>query len=334
MSQTTYDNILGSISSTPHITASQASNKNTNSNSDPTSIHGQEIDINTIIPPKADSSIPPKNLFDINGFIEDVNTKAENRNKERALNTIMINSYAVAHDCIRESFFRIMNYPAKNYKDVYVPINLKATLGNAIHDFIQNYSSVFTETETSVKVPSIRVSCRMDALINDDVIVEIKSCNFKDYETILKTQKPRDPDFLQVTLYKYLLENHLKEAQQQQNLRTPPPKLDKYNIRYFQFIYVANDILSADAPTVSEALKDVSRVKKALNSKYNQFYFINSVTIDLTTFDITPHYNWIVNKINRLNGYLNSNKIPPIDDPYMSSNCFFCIYKDICKQYK
>lgn len=332
MSQSAYDSILNQVS--VPITASKASDKNTNVDIDVSQLKGKEIQLQNINNPNT-QHVNPKRLFDVDGFVEDVKAKSEEVNKKIADNTIMINSYAIAHDCIRESFFKINNYPAKSYQHSYVPLMLKATLGNGVHDFIQTNSSVFTELETSVKVPSIRVSCRMDALINDDVIVEIKSCTFKDFETILKQQKPRDADFLQVTLYKYLLENHLEEAKQQTNTRTPPPQLNKYDIKYFQFIYVANDILAADSENISAALNDVSRVKKVLNSKYNQFYFINTVTIDLSTFNITPHYNWIVTKINTLNNYLNNNKIPPMNDPYINSKgCFFCIYKDICNQYR
>lgn len=329
MSQFGYDNILSSIDkpTTPQPTISNA----------PTNeeiINGHEINIENVISPVITEHTLPKKLFDINQFVEEVKQKNEQIAKYRNQNTVRINSYSIAHDCIRQVIFQILNYPAASYSGYYLPIRLKSTLGNAVHDFIQSNTSVFTELETSVKVPSIRVSCRMDALINDDVIVEIKSCTFKDFDIILRQKKPRDADFLQVVLYKYLLENHLEEAKQQTSLRTKPPKLDKYNIKYFQFIYVANDVLSSDASNVSEALNDVTKVKKMLNSKYNQFYFISPITIDLSTFDITSHYNWIINKINAINYYLNNNKIPPLDDPFIMNNCFFCIYKDICNQYK
>lgn len=292
------------------------------------------ISLESVIHPTPTSHVPPTHLFDVNQFVTDVKIQTENRNKEMAMNTVMINSYAIAHDCIREAFFKIMNYPARSYQSAYVPIKLKSILGNAVHDFIQSHATCFTELETSVKVPSIRTSTRMDGLINDDVVVEIKSCTFKDYTTILNTKRPRNADFLQGVLYKYLLENHLEEAKRQTNVRTAPPKLDKYNIRYLQFIYVANDVLASDANNESEALRDVTAVKKMLNSKYNQFYFINAITIDLASCDITEHYKWIIGKINALNNYINNNKIPPKIDPFVSKNCFFCIYKDVCNQYQ
>lgn len=325
MQDDSYSSILNTIQPIPTASSEPIQTK--------PEIQSIAINENEIISPKKENHIPPKKLFDINLFIEDVKTKTHEINKTQIENMISINSYSIAHECIREAFFKIMNYPVKDYSDNYLPIRLKSTLGNAVHDFIQTFSNTFTEIETSVKVPSIRMSCRMDALINNDVIVEIKSCTFKDFEFILRNQRPRDPDFLQVVLYKYLLENHLKECQEQTNIRTQPPKLDKYDINYFQFIYVANDVLASDANTVSEALKDVQNVKKILNSKYNQFYFINTITIDLSLFDITPHYNWIVNKINTLNNYLNNNRIPPKNDPFITQNCYFCIYKDICKKY-
>lgn len=313
------------------FTASQASSKNIINAAIETAAM---IDLESVIPPSSSEHLPPKRLFDINTFVKDIKERSDKINKERSNKTVMVNSYAIAHDCIRQAFFSIMNYPARSYAAAYLPIQLKATLGNAVHDFIQSQSTAFTELEVSVKVPSIRTSTRMDALIHDDVIVEIKSCTFKDFETILRQRKPRTEDFMQTVLYKYLLENHLDECKSQTNLRTQPPSLDKYNIRYLQFIYCANDVLSSDASSVSEALKDVTHVKKILDSKHNQFYFINTITIDLTTCDITPHYNWVIGKLNAINGYINTNKIPPMSDPFVSKNCFFCIYKDVCKTYK
>jgi len=51
-------------------------------------------------------------------------------------------------------------------------------------------------------------------------------------------QKPRKEDFYQMVVYKYILENFLKEAQAQPlktkecpaGTRTPPPQLDNYDI--------------------------------------------------------------------------------------------------------
>ena len=296
-------------------------------------LNGKEIDLNSIIPPTIIEDSNSALLFDVNQFVSDLKIKSEQKNFNRAKNSNRITSYSIAHDCIRQVYFQIMNYPAKSYSSLYLPIELKSVLGNSVHDFIQKNSSVFTEIEASIKIPSIRVSCRLDALINNDVIVEIKSCTFKDFENILKNKKPRDADFLQVTLYKYLLENHLEEAKEQTNIRTHPPKLDNYKIRYFQFIYVANDILSSESSNISESLKQVNKIKKLLDSKHNQFYFILPITIDLKNINITPHYTWIINKINKINYYLNNNKIPPKNDPFISNSCFFCIYKQICNQY-
>ena len=294
---------------------------------------GKEIDINGVISPIVTENSNTTLLFDVNQFVNDLKIKSDRKNFIRAQNSNRITSYSIAHDCIRQVYFQIMNFPANSYSSLYLPIELKSVLGNSIHDFIQKNSSVFTETEASIKVPSIRVSCRLDALINNDVIVEIKSCTFKDFESILKNKKPRDSDFLQVTLYKYLLENHLEEAKEQKNTRTSPPQLDNYLIRYFQFIYVANDILSSECSNISESLKQVNKVKKLLDSKHNQFYFVLPITIDLKNIDITPHYTWIINKINKINFYLNNNKIPPKNDPFINNSCFFCIYKQICNQY-
>jgi len=138
---------------------------------------------------------------------------------------------------------------------------MRASLGNAVHDCIQKNSDQFTEQEKSIKVPSIRCSVRLDCLIGDNILVEIKSCTYTDYKKIIKNQTPRIEDFYQVMMYKYLLEHHLKEAQAQTQLRTPPPELAKYNIDTLQLIYVAHDICASDAESFSQCLKMATELK-------------------------------------------------------------------------
>lgn len=273
-----------------------------------------------------------RNLFDINDFISDVsaNSRKKNQNMHRASNNI--NSYDIAQNCIRQTVFRILNYPVEDYKDVWLPVIMRAFLGNAVHNFIQDNYRSFTEQEMSVKVPSIRASSRMDSMIGPHVLCEIKSCTYADYEKILKQSKPRDSDFFQTIFYKYLLENHLDEAKQQTNTRTPPPMLDKYDIRYIQFIYAAHDIMTSDCGSYGECLKTAKRVKQMLNSRVNQFHYITAITIDLNSIDITPHMEYVVGKLNSINYYLNNNIIPPMNDPYVSDSCFFCLYKRVCAQ--
>ena len=177
-------------------------------------------------------------LFTIDKFIQDLTTNSANFNKTVHNNSIHMNAYDVASNCIREIIFKILNYPIKDYKAVWLPILLRAELGKAVHNFIQSNSTVFTEQERSMKVPSIRVSGRLDCLINDNILCEIKSCTYDDYHKILTKRQPRMADFMQTLLYKYLLENYLSEikSQPRKTLRSDPPALDKYKIQYIQFI--------------------------------------------------------------------------------------------------
>lgn len=286
------------------------------------------------VPQQPEVLNPPVQLFDISQFISDLSSVSETRNKMAKQNSININSYDIAHNCIREIIFKIQNYPTESYRDVWLPILMRAYLGNAVHDFIQNSYKGFTELECSVKVPSVRASTRLDALINDNVLVEIKSCTYTDYYKIINHQKPRDADFLQTVFYKYLLENHLQEAQSQKNTRSSPPKLKSYNIQYIQLIYAAHDVCSADCNSLSESINVSKKVKKMLNSRRNQFHYITSITLDLSKIDITPYTNYVVGKLNNINDHLNRNVIPPMNNPYINSKgCYFCIYKNICSQY-
>jgi len=271
-------------------------------------------------------------LFNVDNFIKDLETKSQYKNQAYISNSSSISSYDISSNCIREIIFKLMNHPVDDFRDAWPPIVMRAFLGNAVHDFIQSTSTCFTESEVSLKVPSIRTSCRIDNLINDNVLVEIKSCTYDDYSKILSSKKPRESDFNQTLFFKYLLHNHLEEAKNQplNTLRSPPPKLNKYNIRYIQYIYVAHDIVSSDTSSMSEAIATVKKVKKLLESKFNKFFFITALTLDLNTLDITQHENFIVEKLNSVNYCLNNNVVPRKDDKFIKENCFFCIYKKVC----
>lgn len=274
-------------------------------------------------------------LFDVQDFLDDLAVKSATKNEKAKLYSTNINSYDVAHNCIREVVFKILNYPVESYRDVWLPIMLRAYLGNAVHDFIQTAYSHFTETEVSVKVPSIRASTRMDCLINNNVLVEIKSCTYDDYYKIIKNQRPRDPDFYQTIYYKYLLENHLEEAQKQQGTRSAVPAHSSYNIEYIQVIYVAHDLASAECKSMAECVKVAKEVKQMLNSKINHFQFITAITLDLKLIDPKPYEQWIVGKVNDINRFLDNKTIPPMSNPYINSaGCHFCMYKKVCSQYK
>jgi len=271
-------------------------------------------------------------LFNVDNFIKDLETKSAYKNKAYSSNASSISSYDISSNCIRETIFKILNYPVESFKDVWLPIVMRSFLGNAIHDFIQSISTCFTESEVSLKVPSIRTSCRIDNLINDNVLVEIKSCPYDDYSKIISSKRPRIADFRQTLFFRYLLHNHLIEAKQQplNTLRSSPPKLDKYNIRYIQYIYVAHDIIASDVSSMSQAFALVKQMKKLLESRYNKFFFITALTLDLETVDITCHELDIVEKLNMINYCLTNNIIPNKDSKFIKDSCFFCMYKKIC----
>ncbi|MFW6247160.1 MAG: hypothetical protein ACOC22_03260, partial [bacterium] len=259
--------------------------------------------------------------------------KSEIKNEKYATNTSRISAYAIAQDCISSVVKKILNYPVQSYADKWLPLVMRATIGTAIHDTIQKNSNQFTETEVSVKVPSIRFSGRLDGLIGNNVLCEIKSCPYKDYEWIIKNQQPRKSDFYQLMVYKYVIENYLEESKtHNEETRTPPPKYDNYDFNTLQFIYVAHDMFSSDVDSFSEALAIVKRVKQMLNSRRNDMFFMTSVVLDTNCFDVAPYMKYIKEKIERINYYLDNNKIPPADDPYIDrKKCFFCLYKDNCE---
>lgn len=323
-----YDDILGGIQKpTDIVTASQVGSQGQFQ----PSIQPQATIIgpNQIAPPTS-----PVKLFDVQDFIQVLADNSAVKNEKAKTYSNSINSYDVAHNCIREVIFKILNYPVESYRDVWLPIMLRAFLGNAIHDFIQTNYPHFTETEISVKVPSIRASTRMDCLINNNVLVEIKSCTYDDYYKIIKNQRPRDPDFYQTIYYKYLLENHLQEAQAQQGTRSAVPQHPFYKIDTIQVVYVAHDLASAECKSMAECIKVAKEVKQMLNSKINHFHFITAITLDLKAIDVTPYEQWIVGKVNDINKYLDNKTIPPMNNPYINSaGCHFCMYKKVCAQH-
>ncbi len=275
-------------------------------------------------------------LFNVDNFVIDVKQASIKNNKRILENAVNMNAYDISNSCIREVVFKLLKTPIRYYAHKWLPITFRAALGKAIHNYIQNTSTIFTEQECSMRVPSLRISVRLDCLINDNVLIEIKSLPYKDYKKVYQNNQPRLADFYQAVLYKYLIENYLSEIQSQSidTLRSKPPKLKKYKIEYLQFIYVANDLISQDTTSISQELKLITNFKKLLKSRYNKFFFINTITIDLKSIDITQHINFIISKINEINNYINANKIPSKDHKYIETNCFFCFYNSICKNYK
>lgn len=269
--------------------------------------------------------------FDLDFYCEELRQKSEKDNKLRMEYSSNINGYAITGECIGTTVLKILNHPVKSYAHKWLPIIMRAALGNAVHDTIQNNTVQFTEQECSMKVPSLRVSVRLDGLIGNNVLVEIKSCPYDDYKKIIKTQQPRLTDFYQTVMYKYILENHLEECKKQTNTRTPPPALDKYNIDTIQFIYVAHDVIAGDAESFAECMKMVKNVKKLLNSAKNKFFFITSLVLNTNDFDVKFYEDFAKKKIDKINWYVDHNKIPTIDDEFVDkSKCFFCPYYGSC----
>jgi len=272
-------------------------------------------------------------LFDIDKFTKELYDKSAAKNQAYREIVQNINAYDLAKNCIRDIVYKLLNTPVESFADKWLPILLRSTLGNAIHNFIQDNSNQFTEREVSIKVPSKRMSVRLDNLIGPNILVEIKSLPYLEYEKIIRTCKPRLADFYQGVTYKYLLENHLEEAKNsggKGKTRTDPPALDKYDIQQIQFIYVAHDVTANDVESLAEILERIKQLKRLLKSKSNTFFFITTLSIDVTNNVADPYINHIKNKLERINYYLDNNKIPPDDDKYMEKECFFCLYKKLC----
>lgn len=270
--------------------------------------------------------------FDTSIFNEELREKSEVKNKNFSKFSKNINAYSISSECICAVIMKILGYPIKSFADKWLPLVMRGTIGSAIHDVIQDNTKQFTEVECSMKVPSIRFSGRIDGIIGNNILCEIKSCTYSDYEWIIKNQAPRKADFYQLIAYKYIIENYLKEIQNgESKLRTPPPKLDKYEIDTIQFIYVAHDLCSADVDSIKDAFYIVDHTKKMFKSKYNQFYFMTSLVLDTNCFNVEKYIGFVKEKIELINYYVEHNKLPTESDKYIDKKkCFFCMYKDSC----
>ena len=278
---------------------------------------------------------PIKNIkakpFDLQYFCNEIREKSIKDNKAYHAYASNISGYSIASECIGTTVLKILSYPVEDFSNSWLPLIMRSCLGKSVHDVIQENSDQFTEQECSMKIPSIRTSVRLDGLIGNNVLVEIKSCTYDDYRKILKSQAPRTADFYQCMFYKYIIENYLEECQKQTNTRTPPPALNKYDIDTLQFIYVAHDIMASDVESFSECVKIVKDVKKMLKSKHNQFFYMTSVVLNIEDFDTTPYMDFIKRKVERINYYIDNNKIPTQDDEFIDTKkCFFCLYYKSC----
>ena len=276
--------------------------------------------------------------FDIQKFAAEIKNISKEKNKNYYDDGKTISAYDISSNCISQIVKKILNYPVYSFSDKWLPLSFRSTLGNAVHDYIQSNSNQFTETEISVKVPSINFSGRLDCMIGNNILVEIKSVPYtgKDgFKKIIDSKKARTKDIIQLTSYKYILENYLDEAKSQiGNTRTDPPHLDNYKIDTLQFIYVAHDLVAADIDNLSEAIKMITTMKRQLNSRNNPFFFITNIVYNVN--DISDYINnlekWIKLKIDRINYYINSESLPTSDDPFIDrSSCFFCYHYKNCE---
>jgi hypothetical protein len=177
------------------------------------------------------------------------------------------------------------------------------------------------------------MSVKIDCLTGLNTVVEIKTCSYADYAKILKSNNARVEDFYQALLYRYLLENYIDEAKQQDidlkkyNL----PVHDKYDITTIQMIYVCHELFSSDYSSLDQAVAESKELKKQLNTKYNYMWFIKAINYDMTAADYSSHIAMLADKIKVSNEFIQSNTIPPLNHKYVDKKkCFFCLYKKNC----
>lgn len=276
-------------------------------------------------------------LFETRAFKELVRQDSISRNKSYASNSVNIGGYDIAHNCMKTTLFRMLGFQPTNYANSWLPLGFRAALGTATHNYIQDLSlgKIFTECEVCLKVPSKRISMRLDALINDETLVEIKSCSYTDYKKILTSNKPRLGDLHQAIFYRWLLQNHLEEMKKQEPTRGGiRPTLNDYsNIKYIQMIYICHELISAESDTMRDAIKYATSIRKLAKkeSGISDFWFIAPLAISTQSFDIKSHENYLVNKLEELLKYLELKQLPPDDHPYVdNTKCFFCQFKDQC----
>lgn len=271
-------------------------------------------------------------LFDIDTFKQDLITSSAKKNKSFMETSERFNAYDVVHSCIRTPLFRLMGYPVTKYSDNWLPVRLRGEIGTACHNFLQDVSSSFTECEVYLRIPSIFMSVKIDALIGTATLVEIKTCSYADYAKILKTNQARIEDYYQALLYKYLLENFVIESRAQDidTKKYNLPKFEKYNIKTIQMIYICHELFNSDT-TLDKAVAESKILKQQLKSKYNYMWFIKALNYDLTTYDSSTHISVLQDKIIELNNYINEKRIPAMSHKYVDKKkCFFCLYSKTC----
>jgi len=285
---------------------------------------------------KSKGGLPP--LFEVSAFRKIVKEESHNKNKTYAGSAVgRISGYSIGHDCIRTTLFKMLNYNITDYSANWLPLGFRAALGTTVHSYIQDLvdGKLFSECELTLKVPSLHLSMRLDAVINDETIVEIKSCSYADYSKMLRSRIPRTGDFYQVIFYRYLLRNHLAEIKKQKPSHGGKiPGLDKYNLRYIQMLYLCHEIIAGDSnESMSEAVKFAASLRKYAKQEtgYSDFWFMLPLTIDTEQIDIEKYETHLINKMNSILEHYEAKKIPDFSNPYTdTSKCFFCAFKQIC----
>ena len=176
---------------------------------------------------------------------------------------------------------------------------------------------------------------KIDSLLGSNILCEIKSCTYEDYRKIIRTQQPREKDLLQAMTYQYILTNYLEEIQSEK-VTLPyggdKPKLEKYDIKQIQFIYVAHDVVASDAESYAEIVELMRSTKKLLQSKNNQFFFITSLLVDIDD-ELRDHCNdFVKKKIADILKYMKAKNSPTKKSRFVNfNNCYFCPYREICE---
>jgi hypothetical protein len=246
--------------------------------------------------------------FTIHDFVKNLNNKAVVEKFEQYLFSDNITAYDIAYNCILQVLFRLNNIPVESLESKWLPVLLRAIIGSAVHKFIQlNYD--FDEVEVPVKIPEIRFSGKVDAIIGGNTLVEIKTVTLNDFNLIRKKNLPRKKDFIQLYCYKYLMEEYQEKG--------------PYN--KFQFIYIYNGYESQSTQELIE-VNDVSA-----DTSLSQFKnIIHVLTIDNVQNEQVEDY--IKRKLDVINTHLDKGTYPSCDNEFIDKRCcYFCLYKKICK---
>jgi len=254
-----------------------------------------------------------------------------------------ITAYDIFENCILQVYYRLSKVPIQQYTDIYLPLIIRNKIGIAVHSILQSIIP-FTEVEVDLFVKSRMFKGKIDAILGNSTLVEIKTVSYNDYRTIIQSKSPRKKDILQLLVYKYFIENYLDEIKQESENLSNPPKQDTYNIKTLQFLYIAYDLTSSDL-TLEESVKIQQNLKRQLKSKYNSFFFLDVITINLDNdkevlnFYENKFKKDIEEKIDLILKSIELGIEPDFMDETINKfidtrKCYFCFYKHVCSRYK